>query len=148
MPFIPNERSTSLREIENLALDDLYVELSLQWPVRIPHGTIMMISGPSWFARWIERQMTRIGVYRRYKIRQGQRLFSSVEHEIHVKVCDEWRACKQLKKEKKYSDESQLAQAIAGIIETVLYGIPAVVITGLIMKIGVRRFCSCTEISS
>ncbi len=77
-------------------------------------------------------------------ISHGRTVFNRVQSDLEKKVCDQWGACQKLKTEEMYKDEATLVTAIADLITPIVVGNPPIfVISVLIVKIGIRKFCKC-----
>lgn len=75
----------------------------------------------------------------------GKRVFERVLPDIRRALCDEWKLCDRLAAEERFKDEVQLAAAITDVIIASVagLGLPVIVISVLVVKIGVRRLCGC-----
>jgi|ERR1700730_11191565 hypothetical protein len=80
----------------------------------------------------------------RGQIEAGKRYFSSIRHDLHQKICVEWNLCAKIA-DPRWGDGVQLAAVLGDIVSTVAVGVPPLIIASLIVKIGVRSFCSCTN---
>lgn len=70
----------------------------------------------------------------------GRAKFRELEPDIRTRLCEQWRACEQVKK---FEDEVALTMAIGDVLMTLGATLPIASISVLVVKIGVKKFCNC-----
>jgi hypothetical protein len=78
------------------------------------------------------------------QIKAGRRYFSSIRDHLHQKICGEWNLCAKIA-DPRWDDGVQLAAALGDVVSTVAVGVPPLTIASLIVKIGARSFCRCSD---
>jgi hypothetical protein len=68
--------------------------------------------------------------------------FNSIYERLQRKLCIEWDLCKKID-DKIYEDEIALITGIADIVVDIVVGVPPITVSVLLVKIGLKKFCSC-----
>jgi hypothetical protein len=74
------------------------------------------------------------------QIETGKTAFEKLRASLKSKLCDEWDLCSKLK-EDRYNDPINLIAAIGDAIAGLTIGVPPLVISTLIFKMGIRQLC-------
>ncbi len=64
---------------------------------------------------------------------------------LHEKICGEWRLCDKIEDVVHFKDAVNLVVVVGDAISAVTVGIPPVLVASLLVKIGLRKFCGCTQ---
>lgn len=78
------------------------------------------------------------------RVEVGRNTFRAYQDKLTKIICEEWNFCERINKSD-WSDTVDLVAAIADVIATAVSGIPPFIIGTLLVKIGIRKFCECTE---
>ena len=78
-------------------------------------------------------------------VQHGRRIFQSLKGRIHHDLCQKWNACAKIKNYEADRDDAQLAAAIADVLAVTFTGIPVMVLSALVVKQGVKSFCTCDK---
>lgn len=73
---------------------------------------------------------------------EGKWLFRNLEPKLRQALCVHWETCQKLNKGK-YENEGELAAVLCDILSTALTGVPITILSVLMVKIGLKRFCKC-----
>jgi len=73
---------------------------------------------------------------------KGEKEFSKIEQILFNKICIEWGYCKQLQKQT-FKENENLIIAILDIVSSLTIGFPPTLITAILLKKGLKNFCSC-----
>ena len=76
------------------------------------------------------------------QLEAGKNIFDELKRGLYEKVCVEWEYCKK-KSLDQYQDPVVLVSAIGDVVSTAITGIPPFVVSALLVKIGLSRFCEC-----
>jgi len=76
------------------------------------------------------------------QIEAGKKKFQELMPQLRQKICVEWELCKKID-DPVLNDRIALVVAIGDVICTLVHMIPPNLIATLIVKMGVRAFCSC-----
>jgi hypothetical protein len=74
----------------------------------------------------------------------GRNAFQRMQDAVHDKLCSEWNLCSKLE-DNRLMDPVNLVAAIADAIAATTTVIPPLVVSTLVFKIGVRKFCACAK---
>ena len=74
----------------------------------------------------------------------GKKIFDNLKQRLKQKICNEWSMCKKIN-DPVFEDSLKLAIVIGDAIATSLIMLPPVLIASIILKIGLRKFCSCSD---
>lgn len=75
--------------------------------------------------------------------RHGEESFDTLRGKLLVEICEKWNACEKLDRAKQSGDEIDVAVVISDILAAALVGFPVAILTVILTKIGVKRFCKC-----
>jgi len=78
------------------------------------------------------------------QIEAGKKKFQELIPQLHKKICGEWELCKKID-DPVLNDQINLVVAIGDVICALIGIIPPNLIATLIVKMGVRAFCSCSR---
>lgn len=77
------------------------------------------------------------------RVELGKELFGAIESDLHNHLCDNWDLCDKID-HPKWNDLVCLVSTVGDIIAAkITCGIPPLVISTLLVKIGLRAFCDC-----
>lgn len=76
-------------------------------------------------------------------IEAGKIVFISMKSIIQQKICLDLKICEAIDFEKKHSDEIELVKYFSEVLATAAIGVPVVLVSTLIVKIGARKICEC-----
>lgn len=79
--------------------------------------------------------------------RAGREAFEARVAPIRSKLCDEWKLCARMK-DPSFDDGVKMVVMIGDVIAACTGGIPPFLAASLLLKIGLRKFCSCTPSAS
>jgi len=74
----------------------------------------------------------------------GKKLFQSLQEQLNEKLCKEWDMCKKIS-DPIFEDSMKLVIVIGDVIATTVIMLPPILIATILVKIGVRKFCHCSE---
>ena len=74
----------------------------------------------------------------------GMTWFAAVRLSLEHKVCEEWQMCKRIN-DPNFQDVTNLVLVIGDAVTTVIAGVPPFLVASIIVRIGVRNFCSCSS---
>ena len=72
----------------------------------------------------------------------GRMWFEAIRGSVEQKLCNEWQMCRRIG-DPEFSDATNLVVVIGDALATQVTGVPPVLVAAIIVRIGVRRFCSC-----
>lgn len=76
--------------------------------------------------------------------KHGQESFDALRRKVFLELCEKWKACEKLDRVKQSGDEIDIAVVISDVLAAALVGFPVAILTVILMKIGVKRFCKCS----
>jgi hypothetical protein len=76
------------------------------------------------------------------QLKAGRQIFERLRARLHQLVCIEWDYCEKRRSDK-YQDPVVLVASVADVISASLTGVPPFVVSTLLVKIGLSRFCEC-----
>ncbi|GHP01033.1 hypothetical protein KSF_110800 [Reticulibacter mediterranei] len=79
------------------------------------------------------------------QIDSGKKTFQELIPRLQKKICQEWELCKKID-DPVLNDQINLVVAIGDVICALVGIIPPNLIATLIVKMGVRAFCSCSRL--
>lgn len=78
------------------------------------------------------------------QIEAGKKKFQELMPQLHKKICQEWELCKKID-DPVLNDQINLVVAIGDVVCALVGIIPPNLIATLLVKMGVRAFCSCSR---
>jgi hypothetical protein len=75
-------------------------------------------------------------------IEEGKKQFQIIQEPVYKKLCQDWDLCKKIG-DPIVSDQIGLVVVIADVIAPVVVGLPLFLISSILIKIGLRKFCNC-----
>jgi hypothetical protein len=77
------------------------------------------------------------------QVEAGRRWFAALRPRLEQKLCDEWQMCKKID-DPDFEDAAKVVVILGDALATVVAGVPPVLVSSIIVRIGLRRFCDCT----
>ncbi len=74
------------------------------------------------------------------QIEAGKKKFKEIEELLYQKICIEWKFYEHLDNQD-FQDKVSFIASLGDVITTLAVGIPPFIISTLIVKIGIRKFC-------
>jgi len=141
-----NEEATSAAKLAELSEDELYQRLSmifaLETTMKIPRRAARLK------VRGLESKKfraTRVFTFDiQYHRESGRAYFKRIEKKLFKKICIEKSACKWEKNT--LEDVVKLAAALLPLVYSTIAGVSTatiILVTGIIIKRGIRKFCKC-----
>lgn len=93
-------------------------------------------------ARKQEQIAIQFEVKRTEAIQRGKETVQRLGPAIHKAICEDWKACDRVKQ---YEDQTALAMALGDSLAVAVTAAPIATLAALVVKIGVKRFCGCSE---
>ena len=78
------------------------------------------------------------------QIKKGKSYFDSIHDRLQQTICHEWDLCTKIA-DPRWDDGVQLVAALGDVVAAVTVGVPPLLIASLVVKIGVRSFCACSD---
>ncbi|MEM8610647.1 MAG: hypothetical protein AAGF93_01420 [Cyanobacteria bacterium P01_H01_bin.105] len=75
---------------------------------------------------------------------KGKKIFQSVRDPIHEKLCQDWNLCEKID-DPNLGDQMNLVVTLADIISPMVIGLPPFLISSILIKMGLRKFCNCSQ---
>ncbi|MEL6996421.1 MAG: hypothetical protein AAGK67_17490 [Pseudomonadota bacterium] len=77
----------------------------------------------------------------------GIAIFQTLNLKINRTLCEEWDACAKIQNDFSNADPRQLVVVVSDVLSAVFLGIPVVIISAIVVKIGIHKFCDCPSTS-
>ena len=78
------------------------------------------------------------------QVAAGRKKVDEIRGKLHEKICGEWQLCDKIE-DAAFKDAVNLVVVVGDAISAVTVGIPPVLVASLLVKIGLRKFCGCTQ---
>ena len=72
----------------------------------------------------------------------GRTWFAAMRPRLEQKVCIEWQICERID-DPDFEDAAKVVVVLGDALTTVVAGVPPVLVSSIIVRIGLRRFCNC-----
>ena len=76
------------------------------------------------------------------QLEAGRTWFEAIRSSLEQKVCHEWQMCRMIA-DPDLNDVTNLVVVIGDTVRASGHGFPPFVVASIIVRMGVRRFCSC-----
>lgn len=78
------------------------------------------------------------------QIEAGKKKFQEIRHTLYEKICNEWDLCNKID-DPALNDTINIVAIVGDTISTIVVGIPPILLASILVKIGLRKFCSCSK---
>jgi hypothetical protein len=77
----------------------------------------------------------------------GLKVLASIKDKLYQAICIEWKFCEKIK-DPKFNEDVNLVAILMDVVSSVVVGFPPILITTILVKRGLNKFCDCKKEAS